>query len=89
MKRHQQYKHTFQKFIECINCDIKFVDKGNLTRHQRRIHTFEKPFTCFLCVKKFDGKHVRKIHSQTHTGVFQYLLRVKTVLYILFSYFTF
>ena len=69
LKRHQSYKHTFEKPFQCNKCNSKYVKKSNFKRHQRKNHKFEKQFKCFLCNKQFVAKYVRKLHLQTHTGV--------------------
>ena len=68
LKRHQRFKHTFEKPFQCNVCNKNYVENCKLKRHQREKHQLQNYFKCFLCNKQFVAKYARKLHLKTHTG---------------------
>ena len=38
--------HSGQKPYKCIECDVRFVRKGDRTKHEDRVHRSSRPFYC-------------------------------------------
>ncbi|XP_059081028.1 zinc finger protein 765-like [Tigriopus californicus] len=66
-KRHETFVHSTERPFPCLDCDMKFKTKTNLTAHQRK-HTGEQKYFCDICGKRFPYKTSLTSHIRSHEG---------------------
>lgn len=59
--------HANERPHACAYCDMKFVQRSQLTVHER-IHSGIRPYRCQVCHMAFAHSSALKMHQRRHTG---------------------
>lgn len=59
--------HMKEKPHACAHCDMRFVQRSQLTVHER-VHSGIRPYRCQVCHMAFSHSTALKMHIRRHTG---------------------